>query len=119
MLGMKNRPFAARLGFALVGIRFCWRTERSFRTHVGCAAAAVAALLAIRPAPVWWALIGLVMALVLAFELINSAIERLIDHLHPDIHAEIKRVTDMAAGGVLVISLGALGVGASLAATLI
>lgn len=105
---MKNRPLAARLGFALAGILACWRTERSFRTHTACAALAVAALVLIRPASVWWALIGLVIALVLAFELVNSAFERLIDHLHPDIHPEIKRVKDMAAGGVLVVSLGAL-----------
>jgi diacylglycerol kinase (ATP) len=115
---MKNRPLVARLGFALAGIRACWRTERSFRTHIVCAALAFAALLAIRPAPVWWALVGLAVALVLALELVNSALERLIDHLHPAIHPEIKLVKDMAAGGVLVISLGALAVAASLAATL-
>jgi undecaprenol kinase len=115
---MKNRSFAARLGFALAGIRACWRTERSFRTHTACAIFTVAALLAIRPAPLWWAMVGLAITLVLAFELVNSAFERLIDHLHPDIHPEIKLVKDMAAGGVLVISLGALLVAGSLAATL-
>lgn len=115
---MKNRPFTARLGFAWAGIRACWRTERSFRSHGACAVLAIAALLLIRPAPVWWALVGLAVALVLAFELVNSAFERLIDHLHPEIHPEIQRVKDMAAGGVLVISLGALIVAASLAATL-
>ena len=112
---MKNRPFAARLGFALAGIRACWRTEHSFRAHTACAALALGALLTIRPAPLWWALIGLVIALVLAFELINSAFERLIDHLHPEIHPEIKLVKDMAAGGVLAISLGALLVAFALA----
>jgi len=116
---MKNRPFAARLGFALAGIRACWRTERSFRTHAICAVLAMAALLLIRPMPVWWALVGLATTMVLAFELVNSAFERLIDHLHPGMHPEIRLVKDMAAGGVLVISLGALAVAASLAATLI
>lgn len=116
---MKNRSLATRLGFALAGIRACWHTERSFRTHVVCALLALIALLVIRPAPVWWALVGLVVALVLAFELINSAFERLIDHLHPEIHPEIKLVKDMAAGGVLVISIGALLIATSLAAGLL
>ncbi|MDH7637172.1 diacylglycerol kinase [Sphingomonas oryzagri] len=115
---MKNRPFSTRLGFALAGIRACWRTERSFRTHCFCATFAATALFTIQPAPVWWALTGLAVALVLALELINSAIERLIDHLHPDIHPEIGHVKDMAAGAVLTISLGALVIAASLAVTM-
>lgn len=115
---MKNRPFTARLDFAWTGIRTCWHTERSFRTHGACAILAITALPLIRPAPIWWALVGLAVTLVLAFELVNSALERLIDHLHPELHPEIKQVKDMAAGSVLVISFGAMVVAASLAATL-
>ena len=62
--------------------------------------------------------VGLATCLVLALELVNSAFERLIDHLHPEIHPEIRLVKDMAAGGVLVISVGALIVAAALAASL-
>jgi undecaprenol kinase len=68
----------------------------------------------VRPAPVWWALVGLVTMLVLGFELINSAFERLIDHLHPEIHPEIGLIKDMAAGGVLLISVAALIIAAAL-----
>ncbi|MDY6860563.1 MAG: diacylglycerol kinase [Pseudomonadota bacterium] len=42
----------------------------------------------------------------------NSALEALIDHLHPDIHPEVGVVKDIAAAAVLVASLGALAVGA-------
>lgn len=41
--------------------------------------------------------IGLVMAL----EMVNAAIEKLCDRLHPDKHTDIKLVKDMAAGAVL------------------
>jgi diacylglycerol kinase len=50
-------------------------------------------------------------ALVLAFELINSSIEYMIDQLHPDVSPQIKRAKDVAAAAVLVIGLGALAVG--------
>jgi diacylglycerol kinase (ATP) len=116
---MKNRPFHIRLGFALAGIAECWRTESSFRSHVAIGAAVTITMVALRPAPIWWALIGLVIMLVLALELVNSAFERLIDHLHPDIHPEIRSVKDMAAGGVLLMSAGAVVVAAALAVTLI
>ena len=57
----------------------------------------------------YWAAIFLMVAgLVLSAELINSALEALIDHLHPDIHPEIRIIKDMAAGAVLVFSLTAL-----------
>ena len=58
----------------------------------------LAGMVALRPAPIWWAVVGLAITLVLALELINSAFGRLIDHLHPDIHPEIRWVKDMAAG---------------------
>lgn len=50
----------------------------------------------------------LVIALVLAAELMNSAIEALADHLHPDLHDEIRAVKDMAAGTILVLNGAAL-----------
>jgi undecaprenol kinase len=111
---MKNRPFYERLGFAWAGVRECWRTEPSFRSHVVLAAATLIAMLLLRPAPVWWALIGLVSSLVMAFELINSLLERLIDRLHPEIHPEIGHIKDMASASVLLIGLGALAVAVAL-----
>ena len=111
---MKNRPFRQRLGFALAGLRECWRQEASFRTHILLGSLTIVAMLLLRPAPVWWALVGLVIALVLAFELINSILERLIDHIHPEIHPEIGRIKDMASGAVLAISLGALVIAGAL-----
>ena len=116
---MKNRPFRERLGFACAGLRECWRAEASFRTHVVLGSTAFVALIMLHPAPIWWAMVGLVSTLVLAFELINSALERLIDHLHPDIHPEIGFIKDMASGAVLLISIGALVIATALLADLI
>jgi undecaprenol kinase len=108
---VKNRPFHERIGFALDGIRAVWLSERSFRTQCGCALAAAAVTLALRPGWIWAALIAISTALVLALELLNSALEYLIDHVHPDIAPAIKRTKDAAAGAVLLASFGALCVG--------
>ena len=113
--GMKNRSFASRLGFALAGIAHALRAERSFRTQVAAAAAVIVALLWLRPAPIWWAVTGLTSAAVLAVELMNTALEHLADHLHPDQHPSIKIVKDLGAAAVLVLSLGALVVAGALA----
>ena len=111
---MKNRPFRERIGFALAGWREAFAREASFRTQLGMAGLAVAALLVLRPAPVWWALVGLTCALVLALELVNSAVEAVIDLLHPGIHPSIKIAKDMLAGAVLAMSCAALVVAAAM-----
>ena len=105
---MKGRPLGERLGFAVEGLRTGWRRERSFRTQVVAAGVACVALLVLRPAPAWWALVAIVVAIVLGMELLNSAIEAVIDLLHPGLHAEIKAAKDMVAGAVLTISAAAL-----------
>lgn len=53
---------------------------------------------------------ALTIALVWSAELINTALEHLVDHLHPERHSAIKRVKDCAAGAVLVLSLASVAV---------
>lgn len=116
---MKNRPFRERLGFALAGIRIVWRRERSFRTQCGLALVAVAVTAALRPGWIWAALIAVSIALVLLLEMVNAAIEYVIDRLHPDRHDEIMFAKDAAAGAVLMASFAALVVGALMVASVI
>ena len=118
MNDMKNRSFAARLRFAIAGLAYAVAAERSIRTQLLALLVVLGALLYWRPAPVWWALVLLVSAAVLAAELLNTAIERLADLLHPQQHPQIRVVKDCAAAAVLVLSLGALCVAAALAVSL-
>ncbi|MEA3017241.1 MAG: undecaprenol kinase [Sphingomonadales bacterium] len=108
---MKNRPFRERLGFALAGIRIVWRREASFRTQCGLAAVAAAVTAALRPGWIWAALVALSVALVLLLEMVNAAIEYVIDRLHPDRHDEIMFAKDAAAGAVLLAGFASLVVG--------
>jgi undecaprenol kinase len=110
---MKNQTLIRRLAFAVAGIKSAWQTESSFKTHVFAAIAVGAALLWVRPTPLWWAIAALTVAFVLAAELFNTAVEGLADHLHPEQHPAIKTVKDCAAGAVLVASAAALGVAAA------
>jgi diacylglycerol kinase (ATP) len=57
---------------------------------------------------IWAALIGSLI-LLLAVEFLNTAIERLCNHLHPEKHVAIKVTKDLASAGVFcVIALTAL-----------
>ncbi|HVQ09036.1 MAG TPA: diacylglycerol kinase [Allosphingosinicella sp.] len=108
---MKNGSFIARLGYALSGVRMVWRREKSFRMHCGFGLLAIAVAAALQVSLVWWAIVGLCIALVLAVEMINAALEYLIDRLHPEIHDEIKHAKDAAAGAVLLACIGTASVG--------
>jgi diacylglycerol kinase (ATP) len=79
----KNRLFRERLGFAWAGIRTVLRRERSFRTQCAAALAAAAVPAVLGLGPAWTALVALAIGLVLALEMVNAALEYLIDHLHP------------------------------------
>ena len=115
----KNQSFPARLNYALAGLAHGLRVEASLRLQAACFIAALVALLVLRPAAVWWALVLLASAAVLAAELFNTAIEQLADELHPKDSPGIRIVKDCAAAGVLSAVLGALGVAVALAAHLL
>ena len=104
---MKNQHIAIKIRNAANGLRFAWQDEHNFRLHVIFAATAIGLFLLIQPGVIWWALIILCIALVLAAELLNSAVEALTDHLHPEFHTSIGKVKDMLAGMVLVVSIAA------------
>ena len=106
---MKNQPFLQRLSYSLQGIRTAWKLEASFRFQSLMAVGVVAVLIGLRPPAIWWALLLMNCGLVLAAELINTALEQTLDHLHPEIHPAIKVAKDCAAGAVLIFSLSAVG----------
>jgi undecaprenol kinase len=105
---VKNLSFQKRLAFALNGLIVALRSENSFRIHVLATVFVLGVLMWRRPQPLWWAIIFITLMVVLAMELVNTAVEHLADHLHPDQHPRIKIVKDCAAAAVLVTSLGAL-----------
>ena len=75
------------------------------RIHVLSAVAAIIAGLIFRISAIEWLLLLLSIFLVIAFEIMNSAVENVVD-LASDYHFSMraKNAKDMAAGAVLVVS---------------
>lgn len=107
----KGQPFQQRLRWAWAGLRAAWRDEASLRTHALATLAVLGALALIRAPAHWWAIMALTVGLVVACELMNTAIEALADHLHPARHPAIGLCKDVAAGAVLISSVTAMAVG--------
>jgi len=109
------RAFARSFRYAFRGLALCLR-ERNFRFHMALAAYMFGYLLlfdwfALTRAQ--WAVLVLAAAAVLFSEGMNTALEALVDLVSPERHPLAAMAKDVAAGAVLVCSLGALAVGAA------
>ncbi|MDB5038014.1 MAG: diacylglycerol kinase [Bacteriovoracaceae bacterium] len=109
-MGKKKYTFLNRLSFAWNGIRAAFKSEANFRIQLFLALVAIIILFVTQPDAIWWALILLSTASVLAAELANTSLEKALDKLHPEAHFLVGISKDCAAGAVLILSLGSLGV---------
>ncbi len=101
------RKFIKSFVHAFHGLAITYREEQSFRAQLF--AGALAAILAVYFKVKSWEAVLLILVLVL--ELLNSAIERLIDAAKPRLHIAVQAIKDMMAAAVLIASLGALVIG--------
>lgn len=95
------RRFLKSVVYALNGWRLFFSRERNGQIQATVGLLVVAAGFFFRLSREEWLIIMVCMALVLALEMVNSVIETLVDHLHPQEHRNIKWVKDVAAGAVL------------------
>lgn len=102
----KNRDLIASLEFALTGIVTAFKEERNMKKHLATTVVVTLAGLFFGVSLVEWLFLLLSIFLVIAFEIINSALENVVD-LASDYHFSMlaKNAKDMAAGAVLVMSL--------------
>jgi diacylglycerol kinase len=59
-----------------------------------------------------WIAVSFCIAFVLVMEMVNTAIEKLCDVVHKEVHPGIKKVKDIAAGAVLVAAFFSVITGA-------
>ena len=109
----KNRDLVSSLEFAVTGILTAFKEERNMRKHAVTALVVILTGFVFQVSRIEWLFLLMSIFLVVAFEIINSAIENVVDlasHYHFSMLA--KKAKDMAAGAVLVVSLLAAVIGA-------
>ncbi len=99
------KGYSRSFGFAWRGLKLVFRTEKSFRLEIliGILVLVVAWYRGI--SEIYWIMLLLVIALVLALEVFNTAIERLVDMLAPKTHSFAKEIKDLLAGMVFLVTL--------------
>jgi diacylglycerol kinase len=99
------KKIISSFSYALQGIGTCFTSETNFKIHVLAACGATGIGLWLHINATEWCILLLCMALVMALELVNTAIEKLCDMVSPSKNNMIKKIKDMAAGAVLVIAI--------------
>ena len=101
----KNRELMSSLDFAVSGLITTFKEERNMRKHAVSAILVILAGLVFQESVTEWLFLLLSISLVIAFEIVNSAIENVVD-LASDYHFSMlaKNAKDMAAGAVLFVS---------------
>jgi diacylglycerol kinase (ATP) len=101
--------------YAWAGLSYAFRTQRNFRIHLAVGSLAVTLSIILHLTAVEIAIIGLTTGAVLTMELLNTAIESVVDlTVKQNYHELAKIAKDCAAGAVLVSSLAAVLVAGSL-----
>lgn len=101
----KNRELMSSLDFAVSGLITAFKEECNMRKHAVSAILVILAGLVFQVSVTEWLFLLLSISLVVAFEIVNSAIENVVD-LASDYHFSMlaKNAKDMAAGAVLFVS---------------
>ncbi len=108
---MRSENFLASLRHAIAGIVASWRTQRNLRIQLAAAVAVVVAACACRITRIEWAILLMTIGSVIAAEMLNTAIEAIVDLASPEYHPLAKQAKDASAGCVLVLAITSIGVG--------
>ena len=95
--------------YAWAGVRYAFITQRNFRIHTFIGVLAISLGLFLHIQPVEIAIIALTSALVMVLELVNTALESLVDLTVQQTYHELAKIAkDCAAGAVLISAIAAV-----------
>lgn len=92
----------AATGFSMAGFRAAWRVEEAFRQEVMLAAVLVPAATWLGQTMLQRALLVGTCLLVLVVELLNSAVEAVVDRVGDELHVLSGQAKDMGSAAVLL-----------------
>lgn len=107
-----RRSWSAKFKTGSVGLLAGMRGQSSFAVHLPMAAAVVVTAALLRVNLLEWGLLVLCIAIVLAAECFNSALEQMAKSITDQHDEQIGKALDIASGAVLIAAVGAAIVGA-------
>jgi diacylglycerol kinase (ATP) len=97
--------FFLRFKYAFEGLFYLLKKDNNIQLHLVFFVFTVCLGLFYNISHAEWLSVLICSALVIAFEAINSSIEKLADFIHKEKHEEIKIIKDVSAAAVLIVSI--------------
>jgi diacylglycerol kinase len=107
-MGFNTGKLMRSFGHALKGIRITIFTQQNFRIHILAALCVVAGGILARISAMEWCILAIVIFFVFAMELMNTAVERLVDFMAPGYDERAGAIKDISAAAVVMAALAAL-----------
>ncbi|GEN84351.1 diacylglycerol kinase [Sporosarcina luteola] len=98
-------PFFKSFQYAIKGILHGVRSERNLKFHVFAAAVVLSASYLTGLSANEWMIIIILIGGMIALELVNTAVEKVVDLITEDFHPLAGLAKDLAAGAVLVFAV--------------
>jgi diacylglycerol kinase (ATP) len=110
---VKNKKLLSFINFfyALEGISFLIKNERNPVIYLVVTFVTILSGLFVSLSRIEWSVLILAMSIVWMAEALNTAVELVCDEVSEEKRERLRRAKDVAAGGVLIVALGALIVG--------
>lgn len=97
--------------YAIQGLFSALKSEVNMRRHLAVAALVTAAGFWLQLTLVEWCVIILCIVLVIGFELFNTSLEQLCNHITAGEHPAIKKIKDISAAAVFLAAIGSVAAG--------
>ena len=105
------KKFINSFSYPIKGLKYAYRNEQNLAVDLGIAAIVTIFGIILKVSLVEWAILFLTMGLVIACELINTAIEATVDLVTEDYHPLAKVAKDTSAAAVFIFAIVAVLVG--------
>lgn len=105
------KKYKNKFGYAFEGLFYTLKYDKSVQIQFGIAIAVLLVCTIFQLNVLEWIIMLFCIFIVIAVELLNSAIEEMVDFYTPEVHPKAKTIKDISAAAVLVVSVMSFVVG--------
>lgn len=106
-----NKSLSSSFKYAIEGVSHALKNNRNLRIHFAVALIVVLFSIIFRTSPYEKGILGITILMVICSEMINTSLEEMVNLITNEHRKEAKIAKDVAAGMVLIASIGAIIVG--------
>ncbi|WNB93949.1 diacylglycerol kinase family protein [Bacillus sp. NEB1478] len=108
---MEWKKLISSFKYAFEGIVAVFKNEQNFKIHTIISVVVILTAIALDFSNLRMIILLIIIGMVLALELVNTAVEKTVDLVTQNVHPLAKQAKDAAAGAVLVFSIFAVIIG--------